>query len=218
MNTWNDVISLADTNFRNTFQSSVKVKWLSLALAQVLQLKFNRDVTFAFIDVYKDIQDLPIPDNCETDDIISLQVEVNADTGVFRDYLYRDITDPVEGPYYTIINKMIHIQTRPSEDKLAVLFYIGTPELTTDDLDSTVPLPLAYRELMVHALCERMAAARNDVVRKNNFKSDYDSLLGDFLMNQFNNSPEYPVAKDVLPRRSSYGGKMATWPYGSPDE
>ena len=200
---WSEVIQLADSTFRNTFDTPTKIKWLRFALAQVLQLKFSRDVTFAFFDIWPNIQDYDLPDNCEPDDIVSVQMETGEGTGVYKDCLYQDLRElPESIYYYTILNGMIHLGVKPNDQRLGLIYYVGTPDLTEEDLDDPIPLPLAYQELMVHALCERMAAARGDAVRKNNFKSDFDSLLTDYLMNQLNNVPEYVVPKDEMPRRA----------------
>lgn len=198
---WSEVIDISNATFRNTFDLATKIKWLRLALAQVLQLKFSRDITFAFFDVIPNIQDYDLPDDCEPEDIVSVQMETGEATGVYRDCLYQDIRELNESLYYyTIVNGMIHFGVKPTDERLALVYYVGTPDLSEEDLNDPVPLPLAYQELMVHALCERMAAARGDVVRKNNFKSDFDNLLTDYLMNQLNNVPEYVTPKDELPR------------------
>ena len=197
MKTWQDVINTADATFRNTFSTGLKVNWLRSILNQVLQLKYSRDVTFAFFDVFEGIRDYDLPVDCEPDDIVALQIETSPGSQVFKDFYYQDVFELKEDPFYTITNGMIHFGSTPTEDKLGLIFYVGTPDIDGDKLDEMVPIPMAYRELLVHGLCERMAAARGDVARKNNFKSDFDSLLSDFLMSQLNNVPEYYTPRDV---------------------
>jgi len=197
--TWKDVIEIADTMLRNSFAAEIKTKWLSSALAQVFQMKFNRDVTYSFFNVTIGTKEYALPTDCEPDDIVLIQIESGAGNQDFEDYEYREVHESGNDKTYTILNGKLQFDANFTEDKQGLIFYVGTPRINS--LADPVPLPFAYRELMVFALCERMAAARGDADRKNNFKADFDQLLSDYLMHQMGNAPEYYTPRDELPRR-----------------
>lgn len=206
--TWAEILTLANTNFRNTFTEGTKLIWLRNLLGQIEQLKFNRDINQAMFDITPDIQFYDLPTDCEKDDLIGVEIETGSTTGIYKSIPYQDPAHSELSSFYSIINDMIFISELPTEAKTGWFYYIPLPDgPTTATLGNSPPIPSAFHELFVHGLCEKMAGARGDGVRKNNFKSDYDTLLADYLMNQLNSTPEYPSPKDTLPRRSGYDGR-----------
>lgn len=209
--TWQEIITTANTNFRNTYTNDNKILWLKNLLYQIWNLKYNKDTTQALIEITTNIQWYDLPDNCELDGILELQLETGANSGSYNTVDYQEIGGSELSSFYTINLGKIFISEKPTEDKTAWLYYLPLPVApTSTTLVNTPEIPSAFHELFVYGLCERMAAARGDAIRKNNFKADFDTLLTDYLMQQLNSSPEYPTPKDELPRRAGSGRNVAT--------
>lgn len=168
------IISEADTRVPNNFDTAQKVAWLNEIHNEFFDVvKIPKVATFNTVAAAPTVVVTPT-------DIRGKNIEtVFIGKGLYPSFQY-DKVDPGRG-YHTFddTTRTITIVPTPTAVQAGVIKYyqINTTTFISTTLTAVPDAPLEYHWIFILGLCERIAKSMDDVIRANNYASDYRANL-----------------------------------------
>ncbi|MCM3746521.1 hypothetical protein M3223_04050 [Paenibacillus pasadenensis] len=214
MPTIQQLLDSVDLTYRNSFTSAQKVEWMDFTQRQIFQKVPKERTPYSFSTVDGTAL-YPLPADCDRFGI----KEVTIETGLASDryetlpFLSTESNIPVgQGSrFYSLLENMVFLNPVPETQtagRRVFILYNGRPTALTGASPGAVPeLEEDFHELLVLGCLERIARARGEIEDKNNFASDYNMLLQEYVRTYKLRQPEYYSPKDVMPQNRSRWGR-----------
>lgn len=206
MSTVAQILLDTKTRYRHIYSDATVIGWLDIVQQKLWNI-VPRDATPVTVTLNGTGQ-YALPTGIKRRNI--KQVSMGPTGGTFTILPYRELHE-VDGKGYSLLNNFIQV-TEPTPtvpptvnelhifyDKVVPTPLASLPQTALPELDET------YHELLTLGLLEMIAGARKDIKMKNNYGSEFNTLLGDFMIERIDDEPDYPSCKDELPRRARYG-------------
>lgn len=192
--------------YRNTYTTAQKIVWMNDEQSELFETLEIDSVPYGFALVADQFL-YPIDTEIDVDRIKQLTIQVN-DT-VFDDLPFKRTTDEVnESEYwYTLVERNFYINVPGGAiSDRAVYIYLDSQPVPISDTALTVEpsIPLRYQEILKFGVLKRIAMARKDVIMANNYDATYQQMILDMEWKMKMNTPKFPSAIDVMPRRSRF--------------
>ncbi len=192
--------------YRNTFTTPQKIVWMNDEQSELFETLEIDSVPYGF-DTIIDQFLYPIDAEIDVDRIKQLTIQIN-DTD-FVDLPFKRTTDEVnESDYwYTLIERNFYINVPGGtiSDRAVYIYLDSQPvPISASALTIEPSIPLRYQEILKLGVLKRIAMARKDVIMANNYDATYQQMILDMEWKMKMNTPEFPTAIDVMPRRSRY--------------
>lgn len=194
-----DLLSDVDTRYRNTFTPAQKVTWMNLVQRQIYQaVRHDAAPTKLWTIANQALYTLPsevVVKNIE-------QVVLQDQNSNYIPLQFRKITDESTYQYYSTLNNQLFIYPTPTQSTLEIIIYHSKipTDLDSNKLYSKPDLDEDWHELLILGTLSRVAGARKDAVMKNNYDSDYQLLLDDYMFMNKVSDPDFTTPVDELPR------------------
>jgi hypothetical protein len=198
-------------SYRNSYSTAQKVGWMDTVQKQIFQDVPHEAPPYTFVTT-EDFAFYPLPADCDPLGLKQLMIETKAGSGKYEALSYVSIesndrfSDSDE--FYTIQgNENLYLNPLPTAEtagRAVYLVYNKRPEaLSTANLSAIPDLEEDFHELLELGVKVRIARERGEVLDKNNFQADFNTLYLQYTKRYKNNFPEYPKTKDVtkMPRR-----------------
>lgn len=200
---------LTDINlrYRNTFTQDQVLVWLNEERRELYQM-FDIESTPYSITTVADTQFYTIPSGVDMEQIKVMTLQIDDATNpsfVELPFIYNDNRSSVPyGPWCTVEGNALFVSIPGGvvADRAIYIYCDQTAiDLTTSDLSSE-PISLKYQEVLKLGTLKRIAQARKDGVMANNYDAEREQKIGDLLIMQQLNAPEFVTPADMLPRRN----------------
>ncbi|KKO51154.1 phage adaptor protein [Paenibacillus sp. DMB20] len=203
---------MADINlrYRNTFTTTQKLVWFNEEQQELFGILQIDSPPYAFKTVAS--QNLyPFPLEFDVTKIKVVTYQTN-DNNVFTEVpaLRNDDNQYASSSslwYIVISNAMfLNIPGGAVDNRTVYIYCDSDPtEVTEATINLPPDLPTKYHEILKFGVLERIAAARKDVIMKNNFAADKQDKIENVLWEQKLQEPEWTKPIDVMPRAGNHG-------------
>lgn len=203
---------LTDINlrYRNTFTDPQKVVWMNEEQVELFELFELETTPYSFLTV-ANTKIYPIPSGVEVEKIKVMNIQINdSSPPTFAELPYKRNDDKQEVFYdeyfYTIVQNNFFINV--PGDMVAYRNVYIYADLSDTDINPSVlsvepATPTKYQEILKLGTLKRIAQARKDVIMANNYESERNEKIENFMWAIKMNEPEFSTPIDVMPRRSS---------------
>ncbi len=190
------IIDDVNSRIPNMVKSETMVNWIN----QTQKRLFRRYEILSkeVIPTIEDQKVYDLPDDCSPEQITKVEVEG-------EEHYYYNLKDI---PYYRILpSNRIELSSAPEADGLELAIIYNRKPADVKNSEDVPGLPEDYHEILVLDLCIRVAKVQQDSVLANAFFNDYEDVLGDMMIANYDREPEYPVTRDVMkkPRSGGFG-------------
>lgn len=207
MATVTDMFVDIDLRYRNTFSIAQKMVWMTEEQNDLFEI-FEIDLAPISFPLQTDIQFYPIPAEVDVDRIKTVTIQVNddEDNPEFAELPFKRNDDRqfvgYSGLYYSLVGDSIFIP-RGAVDDRQVYIYLDMPPVALS-ADQEPSVPSRYQEVLKLGTLERIAAARKDILMKNNYAADKEQKIIDLEWKMKMQTPEFDQPIDMMPRQHRY--------------
>jgi hypothetical protein len=204
------ILNDVDLRYRNTFTQPQKLVWMNEEVNELYEI-LEIDSAPVNFPLQTDVKFYPIPDGVDIDRIktISIQVNDHVTDPEFRQLPFRMNDDNsytyVADLYYSIVGDSFFIPNGTVDDR-QIYIYMDTPpdEVNTSNIANESPVPVRYQEILKLGVLKRIAMARNDITRQNNFDASYQEKISDLSWKMRMQEPEFRAPVDMMPRANRF--------------
>lgn len=207
MPTIQQIIDDAKNRYRHTYLENVIIGWLDTVHIKMWKI-IPRDALPVVI-ILNGSGMYALPPGVQRRHI--KRVTMGPQAGPFITLSYEDINEDqaigysVSGDFITLTEPKQPIVGVPITyilfiyfDKVIPTSLVGLAKTAKPEIDET------FHEALTVGLLEMIAGARKDIKMKNNYASEFNALIGNFMLEAMDNDPEYPSCRDDLPRRAGF--------------
>lgn len=209
----NTLLTDINLRYRNTFTLAQKLVWLNEEKRELFDVLEIESLPYAFqtvagIDLY------PLPSGFDPTKIRTVTYQINDDN------TYREVPVLVnddnsytsqQDTWYAIMagNMLLNIPGGTVEGRNVYIFLSSD---STDVMEATagneLDLPVKYQEILKLGVLERIAAARKDIVMKNNYAAEKEQKISELMWSRKMQEPEWTTVQDAMPQRP---GEINDW-------
>lgn len=197
--------------YRHTFTTDQVLVWMNDELRQLYEIFQIESPPYAFTTV-KDVFFYPIPADMDKDRIKVVTIQVNDQVPpMFQQLEFKRNDDEIRADlwenWYTIIenNFYINVVGGTQDNRTVYVYYDARPqEVSSSNLSIEPPIPSRFHEVLKIGVLKRIAAARKDIVMRNNYDAEYQEFIRDYEWRMKMSEPEFVQPADMLPRRRAY--------------
>lgn len=207
MSTIQQLLDDVKLRYRHTFTNAQVLVWMNEEQRELFEILQIDSVPYSFTLV-ANTYFYPIPTDIEIEKIKTVNIQVNDQTPpnfAQLPFVRNDDNQEVNVAqyWYTIIenNFYINVPGGPVADRKVYVYHDKSPtEISSANLSIEPSTPVKFQEILKLGVLERIAAARKDIVMKNNFAAEKEEKIAHELWSMKANEPEFISAIDVLPR------------------
>lgn len=207
MSTIQQLIDDVKLRYRHTFTTDQVLVWMNEEQRELFEILEIDAAPYSFTLV-ANTYFYPMPEDVEIEKIKTVNIQVNDQTPpdfaqlpFIRNDDNQDAS--VAQYWYTIIenNFYINVPGGPVAGRKVYVYHDKSPtEISSANLSIEPSTPVKFQEILKLGVLERIAAARKDIVMKNNFAAEKEEKIAHELWSMKANEPEFISAIDVLPR------------------
>lgn len=205
MSTTQQLLDDINLRYRNTFTTAQKLVWMNEEQRELFEVLELDSAPYAFTLVAVTYF-YPIPSDVEIEKIKTITIQVNAQGNYWPlPFVRNDDCQQADLAqyWYTIVgdNFYINVPGGATTGRNVYVYFDKSPTEISDTALSVEPsTPKKFQEVLKLGVLERIAAARKDVDMKNNFASDKENKITDFIWSMKMSEPEFMSPIDVLPK------------------
>lgn len=203
-----------DLRYRNSFTVGQKCVWMNDEQNDIFT-QFKIDIGPVNFPLITGVYFYSLPSTIEYVEQIraaTIQINDDEDNPVFIPLPYRRNGVGVLGDldyWYTLNGQgsvYINIPAIDVDDR-QVYFYLDGAADPIVDGNSPVSVPTKYLEILKLGTLTRIAAARKDIVMRNNFDLERQEKIADMVWTTYTNQPEFVRPVNTLPVRGRFGSR-----------
>lgn len=210
MASYKDILDDVKTRYRHSFTDDKVFVWLNESMGDIYQDIELDSIPYLIQTIYHE-HFYNLPENMDVTKIKTVTCRID-NSDVYTEIPFMRVDDMQfanDGTYwYSIVGQMFYLNV-PDEipDNMPILIYCDAfvDIVTTANINDKVNLPMRYQEVLKLGILERIAAARKDVVMKNNYMAEKQEKLTDFVWQTKLAEPEWTKPIDVMPRAGNHG-------------
>lgn len=201
--------------YRNTYTDDQIVGWMDTVQRQIFQDVPHEAPPYVFTTI-ADFAFYALPADCDPFGVKQVTIETKPGTEKYKTLPFLSVESTVQlsasSEFYSVQgNENLYLNPLPTtetEGKKVYVIYTKRPAtLSTAALSAVPDLQEDFHELIELGAKARVARERGEVTDKNNFEADFQELFHKYQKRYMKVYPEYPVTRDVMPRRSRYRGR-----------
>lgn len=211
MTTYNDILKDVKVRYRHTFTDDRIMVWLNESIREIYEVMELDSIPYLIQTIWHE-HFYNLPDNMDVTKIKTVTCQLNDQSEVYTEIPFMRVDDmqfaDVNTHWYSIVGGMFYVNI-PSEilDNTPILIFCDSfiDTITVDNLNDPVALPTKYQEILKLGILERIAAARKDIVMKNNYSVEKEEKITEYAWQTKLAEPEWTRPIDVMPRAGNHG-------------
>lgn len=192
-----------DLRYRNTFSLPQKMVWMTEEQDDLFEI-LEIDLSPISFPLQTGVELYPTPTGVDADRIKTVTIQVNddVDSPEFAELPFKRNDDRqfvgYAGLYYSLVGESMFIPRGTVDDRQVYIYLDKPPAILSAAEEPSVPR--RYQEVLKLGTLERIAAARKDVLMKNNYAADKEQKIIDLEWKMKMQDPELQGPIDMLPR------------------